>query len=52
MLFNNCHLTNVSLIQFENKHLELVAECLNQWKNTKDLGKNRLITLPVEMFLC
>ena len=33
--FNNCRLTTVRLIQFENKHFELVARCLNQWKNTK-----------------
>ena len=31
---NNCCLTNMSLIQFENKHFEQVARCLNQWKNT------------------
>ena len=26
--FNNCRLTNVKFIQFENKHFEIVARCL------------------------
>ena len=29
VFFNNCPLTNVNLIQFENKHFEVVARCLN-----------------------
>ena len=29
MFFNNCHLTNVNLSQFENKHFEMVARCLS-----------------------
>ena len=50
--FNNCCLRNVSLIQFEIKNVELVARCLNQWKNTKGLGNNRLTSLPGAAFLC
>ena len=46
MFFNNCRLTNVSLSKFEIKHFELVARCLNKWKNTNGFGYNRLITLP------
>ena len=37
---------------FENKHFELVARCLNQWKNMKGFGNNHLITLPGAAFLC
>ena len=51
MFFNNCRLTNVSLAQFEIKHFELVARCLNQWKNMNSFGNNRLITLPGAAFL-
>ena len=29
LFFNNCRLTNVNFIQFENKHFEVVARCLN-----------------------
>ena len=42
----------MSLIQFEIKHFEQVASCLNQWKNRKDFGNNRLITHPDAAFLC
>ena len=35
VFFNNCRLTNVIWIQFENKHFYVVARCLNKWKNTK-----------------
>ena len=42
----------MSSIEFENKRFELVARCLNQWKNTKDFGCNRLITLPGAVFPC
>ena len=51
MFFNNCRLTNVSLIQFEIKHFEQVARCLNQWKNTNGFENNRLISLPGAAFL-
>ena len=44
VFFNNCRVTNVSLIQIEIKHFELVARCLNQWKKTKGFGNYRLIT--------
>ena len=37
MFFNNCGLTNVRLVQFEIKHFELVAKCLNQWRNINGL---------------
>ena len=52
MFLNNCHLTNVNLIQFENKHFQVVARCLNKWKNTKVFRNNRFITLPLAAFLC
>ena len=52
VFFNNCCLTNVSLIQFEINHIEQVARCLNQWKNTNGLINNRLTTLPCAAFLC
>ena len=52
MFFNNCRLTNLSLIQFEIKPFEQVARCLNQWKNTNGFRNNRLITLPGAGFLC
>ena len=29
VIFNNCGLTNVNYVQFENKHFEVVARCLN-----------------------
>ena len=32
VFFNNCRLTNVNLIQFENKHFKVVARCLYKWK--------------------
>ena len=32
MFFNNCRLTNVNLIQVENKHYEAVARCLYSGK--------------------
>ena len=41
MLFNNCRLTAVILVQFKSKHFELVAKCLNQPKNKKSFGNNR-----------
>ena len=28
VLFNNCRLTNVNLIQFDNKHFEVIARRL------------------------
>ena len=28
VFFNNCRLTNVNFIQLENKHFEVVANCL------------------------
>ena len=37
MFFNNCHLTNVNLIKFENKHFKVVARCLTKWKTQKVL---------------
>ena len=49
---NNCRLTNVSFIQFENKHFELVARWSSLWKNTNGFGNIRLITLPGAAFLC
>ena len=52
VFFNNCCLTNVSLIQLESKRFELVARCLTQWKNTNGFGNNRLISLPGTVFLC
>ena len=52
MLFYKCRLKNVSLIQFEIKHFELVARCLTNGKNTNGFGNNRLITLPGAAFLC
>ena len=52
MFFNNTRLTNVSLIQFEIKHFEQEARCLNQWKNGNGFESNRLITLPGAAFLC
>ena len=52
VFFNNCRLKNVSLIQFEIKHFEQVASCLNQWKNWNGFRNNRLITLPGTAFLC
>ena len=52
VFFNNCCLMNVSLIQFEIKHFEQVARCLNQWKNTNGFGNNSFITLPVALLLC
>ena len=52
VFFNNCRLTNVNLIQFENKHIKVVARCLNKWKNIKVFRNNRLITLPLAAFLC
>ena len=52
VFFNNCRLTNVSLVQFENKRFKLVARCLNQCKNMKVLRNNHLVTLPVAAFLC
>ena len=52
MFFNNCRLTNVSLIQLEIKHFEQVASCLNQWKNRNGFGNYHLITLPGAAFLC
>ena len=52
VFFNNCCLTNVSLIQFEIKHFEQVARCLNQWKKTNAFENNRLITLQGTAFLC
>ena len=45
--FNNCRLTNVSLIQFEIKHFEQVARCLNQRKNTNGFGNNCLINVSL-----
>ena len=44
VFFNNCSLTNMNLIQFENKHFQVVARCLNKWKNTKVFRNNRFIT--------
>ena len=35
VFFNNCRLTNVNLIQFENKHLQVVARCLKNGKTQK-----------------
>ena len=52
VFFNNCRLTNVNLIQFENKHFQVVARCLDKLKNTKVFRNNRFITLPLEAFLC
>ena len=52
VFFNNCRLTNVSVIKFEIKHFEQVASCLNQWKNKNGFGNNHLITLPGAAFLC
>ena len=52
VFFNNCRLTNVSLIQFEINHFEQVARCLKQWKNTNNFGSNRLTTRPGAEFLC
>ena len=52
MFFNNCCLTNVILIQFGIKHVELVARCLNEWKNTNGFGNNHLISLQGAAFLC
>ena len=52
VFFNNCRLTNVNLIQFENKHFQVVARCLNKRKNTKVFFiDNRFITLPLAAFL-
>ena len=51
VFFNNCPLTNVSLIQFEIKHFEQVPSCLNKWKTGTASGNNRLITLPGAAFL-
>ena len=39
VFFNNCRLTNVNLIQFENKQCEVVARCLNQKKKHKRFQK-------------
>ena len=39
LLFNNCRLTTVRLVQFESKYFELVARYLNQRKNKKKIGK-------------
>ena len=50
VFFNNCHLTNVNLIQFENKHFQVVARCLNKRKNTKVFINNGLIALPFAAF--
>ena len=52
VFFNNCCLTNLSLIKSETKHFEQVARCLNQWKNMNGFGNDCLITLPGETFLC
>ena len=52
VFFNNCRLTNVNLIQFENKHFKVVAICLKKWKNTKLFRNNRFITLLPAAFLC
>ena len=47
VFFNNCRLTNVKN-QFENKHFEVVARGLNQWKKTQKVSENnRFITPPL-----
>ena len=52
VFFNNCRLTNVDLIRFENKHFDVVARCLSSWKNTKCFRNNRVIALLSAAFLC
>ena len=55
VFFKNCLLTNVNLIQFENKHFKLVARCLNKWKNTDIFRKivllhpTRSVSLPTSV---
>ena len=48
VFFNKCYLTNVNFIKFKIKDFELVARCLNQWKNTNCFG----ISLQGAPFLC
>ena len=43
VFFNNCHLTNVNFIQFETRHLYVVARSFNKWKNTKVFRNNVLL---------
>ena len=45
VFFNNCRLKNVKN-QFENKHFEVVARGLNQWKKHKRFQKIIVLLHP------